>query len=195
MLNIVIFGPPGSGKGTQSAKIVEKYKLIHLSTGDILREEIKAKSEVGLKIREIIDKGNLVPDELVLEELSKRAEKYVSSNGFIFDGFPRTVPQSDMLDKMLAKHNISITMVLAIDVDEEELFARLMKRAVDSGRTDDNAETVRHRIEVYKNQTYPLIEHYKKQGKLFSIDGVATVDVVFQRITDAVGKLEKGKKK
>jgi adenylate kinase len=186
MLNIIIFGPPGSGKGTQSARIVEKYKLIHLSTGDLLREEMAKDSPVGREARKYIDKGMLVPDEIIIRELYEKASEFLDSPGLIFDGFPRTIVQAEMLDQMLESREIPVDIVLSVNVEEEELFKRMMGRAEDSGRSDDTAEIIRHRIEVYKQQTFPLIEFYKKQGKIAAINGMAPVDVVFSRITKAV---------
>lgn len=186
MLNIIIFGPPGSGKGTQSARIVEKYHLVHLSTGDLLREEMAKDSPLGREVRAYIDKGLLVPDEIVLRELYEKASEHLSSPGLIFDGFPRTIMQAEMLDHMLDNHGMPLDIVLSVNVEEEELFKRMMGRAEDSGRSDDTAEIIRHRIEVYKNQTLPLIDYYTKQSKITAINGMAPVDVVFSRITKAV---------
>jgi adenylate kinase len=186
MLNIIIFGPPGSGKGTQSAKIVEKYNLVHLSTGDLMREEIAKDSPLGREVKKFIDKGMLVPDEIIMRELYDKASEHLDSPGLIFDGFPRTIVQAEMLDQMLNKHGIPIDVVLSVDVNEEELFKRLMGRAEDSGRSDDTADIIWQRIEVYKEQTFPLIDFYKKQGKIVSINGMSPVDKVFGKITKAV---------
>ena len=186
MLNIIIFGPPGSGKGTQSAKIVEKYDLVHLSTGDLMREEIAKDSPLGREVKKFIDKGMLVPDEIIMRELYEKASEHLDSPGLIFDGFPRTIVQAEMLDQMLNKHGIPIDVVLSVDVNEEELFKRLMGRAEDSGRSDDTADIIWQRIEVYKEQTFPLIDFYKKQGKIVSINGMSPVDKVFGKITKAV---------
>lgn len=186
MLNIVIFGPPGSGKGTQSARIVEKYKLIHLSTGDLLREEMSKGTPLGQEVRKFIDQGMLVPDEIIIRELYEKASEHLDSPGLIFDGFPRTIMQAEMLDQMLESHDMPVDIVLSVNVEEEELFKRMMGRAEDSGRSDDKAEIISQRIEVYKQQTLPLIDYYKKQGKIAAINGMAPVDVVFSRITRAV---------
>ena len=186
MLNIVIFGPPGSGKGTQSARIVKKYNLVHLSTGDLLREEMAKDTPLGREVRKFIDKGMLVPDEIIIRELYEKASEFLDSPGLIFDGFPRTIVQAEMLDQMLDSREIPVNIVLSVNVDEEELFKRMMGRAEDSGRSDDTSEIIRHRIEVYKQQTLPLIEYYKKHGKIAAINGMAPVDVVFSRITKAV---------
>ena len=186
MLNIVIFGPPGSGKGTQSAKIVEKYGLVHLSTGDLLREEMARNSLLGIEVRKFIDKGLLVPDEIIMRELYEKASEYLDAQGMIFDGFPRTIIQAEMLDRTLVKREIPVSIVLSVEVEEEELFNRMMGRAQDSGRSDDQAHIIRHRIEVYKNQTLPLMDYYKKQGKIAVINGMSPVEIVFERITRAI---------
>lgn len=186
MLNIVIFGPPGSGKGTQSAKIVEKYHLVHLSTGDLLREEMAKNSPLGQEVRKFIDKGLLVPDEIIMRELYEKASEHLDAPGMIFDGFPRTLVQAEMLDQMLNNKGIPVDLVLSVEVEEEELFNRMIGRSQDSGRSDDQAHIIRHRIEVYKNQTLPLIDYYKKQGKIAVINGMSPVAVVFERITKAI---------
>lgn len=186
MLNLVIFGPPGSGKGTQSARIVEKYELIHLSTGDIFREEIANETPVGVIAKSFIDRGCLVPDEMVLKELYRRAYQHLDAKGLVFDGFPRTLVQSEMLDRLLVKKGIPISLVLSVDVEKDELHKRLMGRAVDSGRSDDNEQVIQKRLEVYTQQTMPLIEYYKAQGKLATINGMAPVDEVFGRICKAI---------
>jgi adenylate kinase len=186
MLNVIIFGPPGSGKGTQSARIAGKYSLVHLSTGELMREEIQKGLKLGLLMKSFIDKGNLVPDDIVLRELYSKASRHIHGPGIIFDGFPRTIVQAEMLDRLLGKKNIPINLVLSVDVEEEELFKRMMGRAQDSGRSDDNADTIRKRQEVYKIQTMPLINYYKQQSKIVSINGMAPVDEVFAKITHAI---------
>lgn len=186
MLNLVIFGPPGSGKGTQSARIVEKYKLIHLSTGDLLREEMEKDTALGREVRKYIDQGLLVPDEIVMKELYQVATRYKDAPGFIFDGFPRTIFQAEMLDRQLQKRLAPITLVISVEVAEQELFRRMMGRAIDSGRSDDTEDIIWRRIEVYNSQTLPLISYYKKQGKIVSIDGMAPVDDVFNNISLAI---------
>lgn len=186
MLNIIIFGPPGSGKGTQSAKIVENYNLIHISTGDLMREEIANDTALGREVKKYIDKGMLVPDEIIMRELYEKASKHLDAPGLIFDGFPRTIVQAEMLDQMLEEHDMPIDVVLSVDVNEEELFKRLMGRGEDSGRSDDKTDIIWRRIEVYKEQTMPLIDFYKKQGKIVSINGMSPVDQVFGKIIKAV---------
>lgn len=186
MLNLIIFGPPGSGKGTQSAKIVDKYKLTHISTGDLLRDEMEKKTPLGEEVRRYIDKGMLVPDDIVIRELQETAEKHMDSPGFIFDGFPRTIVQAEMLDRMMEDHGIPINLVISVEVDEQELFKRLMGRAQDSGRSDDTEDIIWKRIEVYKSQTLPLLAYYRKQGKIASIDGMNPVEEVFGKISRAI---------
>lgn len=189
MLNLIIFGPPGSGKGTQSAKIVEKYKVTHISTGDLLRDEMEKKTPLGEEVRRYIDRGMLVPDDIVIRELQETAERHMDTPGFIFDGFPRTIVQAEMLDQMMEGHDIPINLVISVDVDEQELFKRLMGRAEDSGRSDDNEEIIWKRIEVYKSQTLPLLAYYRKQGKVASINGMEPVEKVFDKISHAINSL------
>ncbi|MDY9919955.1 MAG: adenylate kinase [Proteiniphilum sp.] len=191
MLNIVIFGAPGSGKGTQSAKLVEKYGLKHLSTGDILREEIKANTELGKLADSYMSKGHLVPDELVIDILDSLISKHADAKGFIFDGFPRTLTQGEALSKMLTKHGEDIDAVLSLEVEEEELIDRLLKRGQISGRTDDNRETIESRLKVYHAQTEPLKEFYRTRGTLRNIEGVGSIDDIFRSIEKEIDRLEK----
>jgi adenylate kinase len=184
MFNIILFGPPGSGKGTQSEKIVEKYGLIHLSTGNLLRQEIADKTPLGLEAKNLMDKDHLVPDEVVVGMIDSCLEKHADAKGFLFDGFPRTVAQAEALDKLLAVRKTAIAKVLALEVTEDELVKRLLKRGETSGRSDDTDETViRKRYTVYKNETEPVAEHYKQQGKLERIKGEGTVDEIFQSLS------------
>ncbi len=189
MLNVVIFGAPGSGKGTQSELIIEKYGLRHISTGEILRTEIEKRSELGVLADEYISKGQLVPDEIIIKMLGDILDDEGKNvKGFIFDGFPRTLAQGEALDKMLREKNTSVVAVLNLAVEEEELIHRLLKRGEISGRSDDNPETIQSRLNVYHNQTEPLKAYYKKQGKLFTIKG-DSVDDVFERITDTLNRI------
>lgn len=190
MLNIVIFGAPGSGKGTQSEKLVEKYELKHLSTGDILREEIKAGSELGKLADSYMSKGHLVPDELVIDILDSQISKNIDAKGFIFDGFPRTLAQGEALSKMLSKYDDDIDAVLSLEVEEEELIDRLLKRGQISGRTDDNKETIESRLKVYHSQTEPLKDFYRKHGTLKNIEGVGSIDEIFSSIEKEIDRLE-----
>ncbi len=186
MLNIVIFGPPGSGKGTQSVKIAEKYNLIHLSTGELLREEISKDTKIGKQVKSYIDDGKLVPDEIIYKKVYSKSLEYISSPGIIYDGFPRTIIQAELLDKMLNERNKRVDLVVSIEVEEEELFKRMMGRSADSNRSDDREKIILKRIAVYKEQTHPLIDYYESQGKLVSVDGMTTVDSVFEKICYAL---------
>ncbi len=186
MLNLVIFGPPGSGKGTQSAKIAEKYRVTHLSTGYLLREEMEQDTPLGKEVRKYIDKGLLVPDEIVLREIKQQINGQKEIPGFIFDGFPRTINQAEAFDRMLDINGTPICLVISVEVDEEELFNRLMGRSEDSGRSDDSDEIIKRRLEVYKEQTLPLISYYKAQGKIAAIKGMDPVEQVFGKICHAI---------
>jgi len=189
MLNIVIFGAPGCGKGTQSELIIEKYQLYHISTGNVLRNEMEKQSELGKLAKEYVHKGHLVPDDLIIKMLADILESNPDKKGFIFDGFPRTLAQGEALDQLLRDANKSITAVLNLDVEEEMLIDRLVKRGEIQGRSDDTPETIRKRLEVYKGQTKPLIAYYKKQGKLFMIKGNKPVEDVFEDIKDTLDRL------
>ncbi|HIS10420.1 MAG TPA: adenylate kinase [Candidatus Avibacteroides excrementipullorum] len=186
MLNIVIFGAPGSGKGTQSEKITEKYGIRHISTGDVLREEIKNGTELGKTAKRYIDEGQLLPDELIIDILASVLDSMKGHNGVIFDGFPRTIPQAEALKKLLQDRGQDITAMLDLDVPEEELITRLLKRGQESGRADDNMETIKKRLDVYKSQTFPLIEYYKKEGKYNHIKGVGALDDIFRDIAAVI---------
>lgn len=186
MLNIVIFGAPGSGKGTQSEKITEKYGIRHISTGDVLREEIKNGTELGKTAKRYIDEGQLLPDELIIDILASVLDSMKGHNGVIFDGFPRTIPQAEALKKLLLDRGQDITAMLDLDVPEEELITRLLKRGQESGRADDNMETIKKRLDVYKSQTFPLIEYYKKEGKYNHIKGVGALDDIFRDIAAVI---------
>ena len=191
MLNIVIFGAPGSGKGTQSANLVEEYHLKHLSTGDILREEIKAGTELGKLADSYMSKGHLVPDGLVIDILDSLIGKHANAKGFIFDGFPRTLAQGEALSKMLEKHGEDIDVVLSLEVDEEELIDRLLKRGQISGRKDDNRETIESRLKVYHTQTEPLKDFYRRRGILKNIEGIGSIDEIFNSIEKEIDRIEK----
>src|SRR3982750_390945 len=187
MFNLILFGPPGSGKGTQSEKIVEKFGLIHLSTGNLLRQEIKEKTPLGMEAKNFMDKGQLVPDEVVIGMIDSSLEKHQDAKGFLFDGFPRTVAQAEALDKLLSLKKTCICKVLALDVDEEELVKRLLKRGETSGRSDDtNEEVIRKRFSVYKNDTEPVAEYFKHQDKFEPIKGVGTVNDIFVAISNCI---------
>lgn len=182
MFNLILFGPPGSGKGTQSKKLAKKCMLKHVSTGDILRSEVKEQTELGKKAQLIMTTGELVPDELLIEILHSVMENNKEVRGFIFDGFPRTIIQAEALDKLMAEEKTGIDKVFSLEVDDDEVIARLLKRAGIEGRKDDNTETINKRLSVYKKQTSPLLDYYDKQGKLMRIEGIGSIDAIFEKI-------------
>lgn len=188
MLNLVLFGPPGAGKGTQAVKIVEKYNLVHLSTGDLLRSEILAETDLGKQAQVIMEKGELVSDEIVIGMIKSRIETNTSAQGFIFDGFPRTTAQAEALDELLKALNTGITTMVTLQVDKDELIKRLLKRGQESGRLDDNLETIENRISVYEKQTAPAIEYYDKQGKYSPVNGMGSINDIFGRICEVLDK-------
>ncbi|EGJ70998.1 Adenylate kinase [Bacteroides coprosuis DSM 18011] len=189
MLNIVIFGAPGSGKGTQSERIVEKYGLNHISTGDVLRNEIKNDTELGKTAKGFIDQGQLIPDSLMIDILAQVFDSFKDSKGVIFDGFPRTIPQAEALKDMLKERGQSISTMLELDVPENELMERLIKRGKDSGRADDNEETIKKRLKVYHSQTAPLIDWYEKENLHAHINGLGTMDEIFNSIVKTIDNL------
>ncbi|MBM3429669.1 MAG: adenylate kinase [Bacteroidetes bacterium] len=187
MLNVVLFGPPGAGKGTQSERLIEKYDLVHLSTGDIFRSNIKGETELGKLAKSYMDKGQLVPDSVTIDMLRSEVLKYSNPKGFIFDGFPRTNAQANALDEFLSTQNTAITLMLALDVEEEELKTRLLKRAEVSGRADDaDPAIIENRIRVYNNETAPVKDYYLQQGKFISIDGIGSIDDITTRLFSAI---------
>lgn len=189
MFNVILFGPPGSGKGTQSEKLIEKYGLKHLSTGDLLRKEMKDCTPLGLEAKGLIEKGQLVPDEVVIGMIKCVIEANPDSNGFLFDGFPRTVAQAEALDKLLEEKNTSIDIVLFLHVNEEELIKRLVGRAKTSGRLDDaDPEIQRNRQKVYKNETLPVADYYAVQDKVVHVQGEGTIDETFALLAEAIDK-------
>lgn len=192
MLNIVIFGAPGSGKGTQSDKLIEKYRLFHISTGDVLRDNIKRGTELGAIAKDYIDKGQLIPDDLMVSILADvlDANREQARVGVIFDGFPRTIAQAQALDAMLAERGTGVTAVVGLEVPEEELVQRILLRGKLSGRADDNLETVKNRLDVYHNQTAPLRDYYQKQGLYRAIEGLGAIDDIFGRICAVVDALD-----
>lgn len=191
MLNIVISGAPGSGKGTQSAIIVEQYGLSHISTGDMLREEIKAGSENGKKAEVLINDGKLVPDEMIIAMLHDRVQKDLAkgTKGFIFDGFPRTVAQAVALDSMLKELNTEVSCMLHMQVEHDLLIERLLNRGKTSGRADDNLETIQKRLDVYNTQTLPVIEHYKTTGRYKAACNNSSVEACFAQVKDIIDNL------
>ena len=189
MLNIVIFGAPGSGKGTQSERIVEKHGINHISTGDVLRAEIKNGTELGKTAKGYIDQGQLIPDELMIDILASVFDSFKDSKGVIFDGFPRTIAQAEALKKMLAERGQDVSVMVDLEVPEDELMVRLIKRGKDSGRADDNEETIKKRLHVYHSQTAPLIDWYKNEKKYQHINGLGTMEGIFAEICEAIDKL------
>ena len=191
MLNLILFGPPGAGKGTQAQRLVNVLNLKQLSTGDMLRSEKAAGTELGNTVKAIMDAGELVSDDIVIELIKTNIENADDdTTGFIYDGFPRTVAQGEALDKLLAKKNMEIDYVVLIDVPEEELVKRLLKRAEEQGRKDDNEETIRKRLKVYKAQTLPVVEYYRDQDDVAvnTINGVGSIDEIETRLKQAIGK-------
>jgi adenylate kinase len=189
MLNLVLFGPPGAGKGTQSEKLIRKYNLVHLSTGDILRSEIAAGTALGLEAKKLMDEGLLVPDEVVIGMISSKLDQNKDAKGFIFDGFPRTIPQAKALDNLLEEKGTSISMMVALRVEDEELEKRLLMRGKDSGRADDRDPLViKKRIVEYNQKTAPLADYYSEQHKFHAIMGVGSIDEIFTRICDTIEK-------
>lgn len=187
MLNIVLFGPPGAGKGTQAEKIINKYNLVHLSTGDILRSELADKTKLGLEAKKYMDQGELVPDEIVIGMIDTKIDKNPDAKGFIFDGFPRTTAQAEALDKLLSKKGTPITAMLMLTVEHEELIKRLLNRGKDSRRSDDkNISIIENRIRVYNNETAPLINYYEKQGKYSAVHGMGSIEEIFKRLCHSI---------
>lgn len=184
MLNLVLFGPPGAGKGTQSQKLIEKYGLIHLSTGDLLRSEIAQGTELGLEAKKLMDQGVLVPDAVVIGMISHKLDAHKDANGFIFDGFPRTVAQAEALDDLLKSKGENISGMIALEVGDEELEHRLLLRGKDSGRPDDaNPDVIRKRIKEYNDKTTPVAEFYKSQDKFTSVNGIGSIKEIFDSIS------------
>lgn len=183
MLNIVLFGPPGAGKGTQSANLIERYDLVHLSTGDIFRYNMKNDTELGQLAKSYIEKGELVPDNVTIQMLESEVNKHPEAKGFIFDGFPRTTAQAEALDAFLTGRDTGITWMLALEVKEQELRQRLLKRAETSGRADDaDPEVIQNRIDVYNRETAPVADYYRSQDKYMGINGIGTIEEITERL-------------
>lgn len=191
MKNIVIFGPPGSGKGTQSSNLIEKYNLTHVSTGQVIRSEIDAKSDIGIQADKLIENGQLVPDDLIIRLLTDWLEKQEESNGIIFDGFPRTTTQAIALKEMLSKKGQDVNIMLSLEVPKDELINRLVIRSKYSGRSDDNPVTIEKRIKVYDDITAPVIDFYQKENTYVHIDGVGDRKEVFEKISEQIDKLDR----
>jgi len=187
MFNIILFGPPGAGKGTQSDKLIEKYNLTHISTGDLFRIHLNEGSELGQQAQSYMDEGNLVPDEIVIGMVDAKINETTDSNGFIFDGFPRTVAQAQALDQLLEEKNSPISGMVCLEVPDGELKNRIKERSKTSGRVDDQDEDkIDNRIAVYKQETLPVANHYQQQGKLNYVDGVGSIEDIFTRVTHIV---------
>lgn len=188
MKNIVIFGPPGSGKGTQSERIIEKFGLNHISTGDVLRGEIANETALGLQAKKFINDGQLVPDALIIDMLASKLDSLQNGPGVIFDGFPRTTAQAAALKVMLNQRNTDVSAMISLEVEKEELMKRLLLRGQISGRSDDNAETIEKRIAVYFEQTAPVIEFYKNENRYFPVNGIGSIDEIFGKISLIIEK-------
>lgn len=184
MLNIVIFGAPGSGKGTQSARLIDAYGLYHISTGELLRDHIKRGTELGVTADQFISKGQLIPDDLMIRILDDVLENEAAAKkGVVFDGFPRTIPQADALEELLAKRGSQLDAVIGLDVPEDELVNRMLARGKETGRADDNIDTIKNRLDVYHNQTLPLRKYYEEKGKYIAVNGTGIVDEIFDNIS------------
>lgn len=190
MLNLVLFGPPGAGKGTQSQKLIDHYQLIHISTGDIFRDHIKNQTELGKEVSQILADGKLVPDEITIAMLEEEVKQNPQAKGFIFDGFPRTVPQAQALDTFLAGKNDKITAVIALNVTQEELTRRIAERQKLTNRPDDDAEKLKKRIDEYFTKTVQVLPYYQAQGKLDKVNGIGNIDTIFADLCKVIDRLE-----
>ncbi len=187
MINLILFGPPGSGKGTQATKLVEKYHLVHISTGDLFRYEMGNDTPLGIKAKAYIAKGELVPDSITIGMLRNKVEAHPDAQGFIFDGFPRTIPQAEALDDLLVELDTAVSGLIALHVDDEEIVYRIRLRGATSGRADDNDDTIiRNRIGVYKSETTPVFDYYQRQSKSHTINGIGTLNEIFDRLTEII---------
>ena len=188
MLNLILFGPPGAGKGTQSEKLIKKYGFVHISTGDLFRWHTKNDTPLGKKVKEIMNSGALVPDELTIDMLQEEVSKNPQAGGFLFDGFPRTVPQAEALDAFMKKNGTAIHHVVALEVSEAELRARIAKRKLESNRADDEEEKLNKRIDEYFGKTIHVLPHYEKQGRLGKVNGIGNIDEIFSNICSILDK-------
>lgn len=190
MINLILFGPPGSGKGTQAANLVDKYNLVHISTGDLFRYELSNDTPLGLKAKEYMSKGELVPDEITIGMLENKVNKHSDSNGFIFDGFPRTIPQAEALENLMNSKGSVIDSLISLKVDKEEVVNRILERGKTSGRADDTDRSiVENRFTVYENETRPVFEYFDKKGLSVELDGMGTIDEVFDRISVVIDSI------
>ena len=189
MINIVLFGPPGSGKGPQSKRLLEKYNMSYISTGDVIREQIAKGTPLGMQVKNLSEQGILAPDELVIQLLESKMNEASDTSGFLFDGFPRTYAQAEALDQLLAKRKSSVHTMLALDVPQDELLKRLLKRAEIEGRKDDTEEVILKRFKEYESKTMPVIDFYRKQGKYHRIEGVGSMEEIFGRLCAVIDTL------
>ncbi len=190
MINLILFGPPGSGKGTQAANLVEKYSLVHISTGDLFRYELSNDTPLGLKAKEFMSKGELVPDEITIGMLENKVNKHPNSNGFIFDGFPRTIPQAEALEKLMNTKGTGIDSLISLKVNKEEVVNRILERGKTSGRADDTDRAiVENRFTVYDNETRPVFEYFDEKGLSIEIDGMGRIEDVFERISVVIDSI------
>lgn len=190
MSYLILFGPPGAGKGTQSQRMIQRFNLLHLATGDLLRSQIMNQTELGILAKSFMDKGELVPDDVVIEMLRLKLDELDDKNGVVFDGFPRTIGQAKALDQLMKSHNAEISALVALTVPHDELVKRLSSRGLTSGRSDDaELSTIEKRLRIYHNKTVPVIEHYDKQGKFFPVNGVGLIDEISNRLIETIEPL------
>lgn len=190
MINLVLFGPPGSGKGTQSVKLQEKYQLMHVSTGDLFRMHMRENTKLGIEAKSFIEKGDLVPDAVTIGMMNNKIESHPEAKGFIFDGFPRTAAQAEALDDFLNKKDSPISKMIALEVDDEELVKRLLNRGKDSGRADDQDESIiQNRIDVYNEKTLPVASYYDEQNKYIAVKGVGSIEKIFNRLCTVIDEI------